>query len=238
MNRVRSFLKLLPRFHRLFAVIGRGFPFLYKNPRNVPTNSLHSERPQWRLRHTVSDHAQQYRNKRRIVYVSRINEYRLSARHDTHWFIFSSGADRETGRESAAERRWTRFESFLVLRTRSAVWRIFIFAKPIIQTGRCGEGLSTVYPSVQTIRFFVPLGRGEVRKYIEESFPEQWSIIDRAGKKIIETLSTLSVDLFSFGVWSTLNTWVNGSKESLIKVTICLSFSIVNKIKRKEIDYS
>lgn len=96
MNRVRSFLKLLPRFHRLFAVIGRGFPFLYKNPRNVPTNSLHSERPQWRLRHTVSDHAQQYRNKRRIVYVSRINEYRLSARHDTHWFIFSSGADRET----------------------------------------------------------------------------------------------------------------------------------------------
>lgn len=35
---------------------------------------------------------------------------------------------------------------------------------------RCGEGLSTVYPSVQTIRFFVPLGRGEVRKYIEERY--------------------------------------------------------------------
>lgn len=28
------------------------------------------------------------------------------------------------------------------------------------------------------------------------SFPQQWSIIDRVDKKIIETLSTLSVDLF------------------------------------------
>ena len=124
------FSKIITSVSPVIRVIGRGFPFLYKNPRNVPTNnSLHGERPQWRLRHTVSDHAQQYRNKRRIVYVSRINEYGLSARHDTHWFFFSSGADRE--RENPRRREdghvW---KVFSVLRTRSAVSRIFfLFAK-------------------------------------------------------------------------------------------------------------
>lgn len=164
------FSKIITSVSPVIRVIGRGFPFLYKNPRNVPTNSLHSERPQWRLRHTVSDHAQQYRNKRRIVYVSRINEYGLSARHDTHWFFFSTGGDRERGENPRRREDGHVWKVFSCCGHGRSFGEFLFSRKPIIQTGRCGEGLSTVYPSVQTIRFFVPLGRGEVRKYIEERY--------------------------------------------------------------------
>lgn len=95
-----------------------GSPFpLSADPRIDRRILFHDNRPpQWRLRHTVTDHAQQYRNKRRIVHLThhRIAPFR-SPRHALIHF-FSRGDSPRSRRLSPEplveypRRGWTRWK--------------------------------------------------------------------------------------------------------------------------------